>query len=223
MKHSLVEQVKVDGIGLPDGYFSHSKQVKEVFGRFPNTPYRLITRQSYGDKHQNISLLNGEAPDDMFTRELDTALLTGKADMAIHSAKDLPTKLHPGLEVIALYEAFDKTDSLVSRDHLSLAQLPTGSKIGTSSPLRRKELMALRPDVEIVGIRGCIEDRVQQVRNGQVDAAIVATCALKRLGMEDEITEVLPFATHPMQGRLAVTARKGREDLKAIFAKDSIL
>ncbi|MBQ6406118.1 MAG: hypothetical protein IJJ62_04625, partial [Prevotella sp.] len=81
----------------------------------------------------------------------------------------------------------------------------------------------LRPDLEVVGIRGCIEDRVQQVRSGQIDAAIVATCALKRLGMEDEIAEILPFATHPMQGRLAVTARKGRNDLKAIFAKGSIL
>ena len=198
-------------------------QVQEVMNRLPDVPYQLKIQQSFGDKHQKISLLNGEAPDDMFTRELDQALLKGEADIAIHSAKDLPERLNGGLEVIALYEAFDKTDSLVSRNHLSLAQLPAGSKIGTSSPLRRKELMALRPDVEIVGIRGCIEDRVQQVRNGEVDAAIVATCALKRLGMEDEITEVLPFATHPMQGRLAITARKGREDLKTLFAKNSIL
>ena len=198
-------------------------QVKEVFGRFPDTPYRLITRQSYGDKHQKISLLNGEAPDDMFTRELDTALLTGKADIAIHSAKDLPENLHPDLEVIALYEAFDKTDSLVSRDHISLADLPEGSSVGTSSPLRRAELLQLRPDLKIVSIRGCIEDRVEQVRSGKVDAAIVATCALKRLSMEDEITEVLPFSTHPMQGRLAITALKGRDDLKTIFAKESIL
>ena len=198
-------------------------QVKEVFARFPETPYRLITRQSYGDKHKKISLLNGEAPDDMFTRELDMALLSGKADIAIHSAKDLPEKLHPDLEVIALYEAFDKTDSLVSRNHIALSDLPAGSTVGTSSPLRKAELLQLRPDLKIVGIRGCIEDRVEQVRNGKVDAAIVATCALKRLGMEHEITEVLPFATHPMQGRLAITAMKGRDDLKTIFAKESII
>lgn len=198
-------------------------QVKEVFARFPDTPYRLITRLSYGDKHKKISLLNGEAPDDMFTRELDLALLTGKADIAIHSAKDLPEKLHPELEVIALYEAFDKTDSLVSRNHIPLAELPEGSTIGTSSPLRKAELLQVRPDLKIVGIRGCIEDRVEQVRSGKVDAAIVATCALKRLSMEHEITEILPFTTHPMQGRLAITALKGREDLKAIFSKESIL
>lgn len=198
-------------------------QVKEVFARFPDVPYRMLLRQSYGDRHQGISLLNGEAPDDMFTRELDTALLRGTADIAIHSAKDLPERLHPELEVIAIYEAADKTDSLVSRDRIRLADLPAGSTVGTSSPLRRKELTALRPDLQVVGIRGCIEERVRQVREGRVDAVIVATCALKRLGMEHEATEVLPFDTHPMQGRLAVTALKGRDDLKGIFSKGSIL
>ena len=198
-------------------------QVEEVMQRLPEVPYKLQVQASLGDKNQKISLLNGEAPDDIFTRELDLALLKGEADVAIHSAKDLPEQLNGGLEVIALYEAFDKTDALVSRDNLTLAAMPTGSRIGTSSPLRRRELMTLRPDLEIVGIRGCIEDRVRQVRSGQIDAAIVATCALKRLGMEGEIAEILPFATHPMQGRLAVTARKGRNDLKALFSKGSIL
>jgi hydroxymethylbilane synthase/uroporphyrinogen III methyltransferase/synthase len=118
--------------------------------------------------------------------------------------------------VIALYEAFDKTDALVSRDHIKLMDLPAGSTVGTSSPLRKKGLSELRPDLKIVGIRGCIEDRVAQVRDGKLDCAIVATCALKRLGMEDEITEILPFPTHPMQGRLAITAKRGEaaENLK---------
>ena len=198
-------------------------QVEEVMSKRQDINYQLKIINSFGDKNQNISLLHGEAPDDMFTRELDMALLKGEADIAIHSAKDLPEKLNGGLEVIALYEAFDKTDSLVSRDNMKLNELPVGSRIGTSSPLRRKELLAIRPDLEIVGIRGCIEERVKQVHNGQVDAAIVATCALKRLGMENEIAEVLSFETHPMQGRLAITARKGRKDLKEIFAKNSIL
>ena len=197
-------------------------QVNEVMSKFPEVPYKLKVVKSYGDKNMDISLLQGEAPDDMFTRELDLAILKGDADIAIHSAKDLPEHLNGGLEVIAMFEAFDKTDSLVSRNNMKLAELPAGSKIGTSSPLRRKELLALRPDLEIVGIRGCIEERVHQVRNGSIDAAIVATCALKRLGMENEIAEVLPFETHPMQGRLAVTARKGREDLKALFSKGSL-
>lgn len=183
-------------------------QVEEVFKNFPELAYEIKYLESYGDKNQQISLLNGEAPADIFTRELDDAIRQGDADIAIHSAKDLPYPLPEDMEVIALFPAFDTTDSLVSRDHKKLAELPAGSIIGTSSPLRKKALNELRPDLTIKGIRGCIEDRVQQVKDGKYDAAIVATCALKRLGMEDEIAEVLPFPTHPLQGFLAITALK---------------
>ena len=183
-------------------------QVEEVFKNFPELAYEIKYLESYGDKNQQISLLNGEAPADIFTRELDDAIRQGDADIAIHSAKDLPYPLPEDMEVIALFPAFDTTDSLVSRDHKKLAELPAGSIIGTSSPLRKKGLNELRPDLTIKGIRGCIEDRVQQVKDGKYDAAIVATCALKRLGMEDEIAEVLPFPTHPLQGFLAITAKK---------------
>lgn len=183
-------------------------QVEEVFKNFPELAYEIKYLESYGDKNQQISLLNGEAPADIFTRELDDAIRQRDADIAIHSAKDLPYPLPEDMEVIALFPAFDTTDSLVSRDHKKLAELPAGSIIGTSSPLRKKGLNELRPDLTIKGIRGCIEDRVQQVKDGKYDAAIVATCALKRLGMEDEIAEVLPFPTHPLQGFLAITALK---------------
>lgn len=198
-------------------------QVEEVFKNFPELAYEINYLESYGDKNQQISLLNGEAPADIFTRELDDAIRQGDADIAIHSAKDLPYPLPEDIEVIALFPAFDTTDSLVSRDHRKLAELPAGSIIGTSSPLRKKGLNELRPDLTIKGIRGCIEERVQQVKDGKYNAAIVATCALKRLGMEDEIAEVLPFPTHPLQGFLAVTAKKGSQDLKQAFASKSIL
>ena len=197
-------------------------QVEEVFKNFPELAYEIKYLESYGDKNQQISLLNGEAPADIFTRELDDAIRQGDADIAIHSAKDLPYPLPEDIEVIALFPAFDTTDSLVSRDHKKLAELPAGSIIGTSSPLRKKGLNELRPDLTIKGIRGCIEERVQQVKDGKYDAAIVATCALKRLGMEDEIAEVLPFPTHPLQGFLAITALKGSA-LKQAFASKSIL
>lgn len=197
-------------------------QVEEVFKNFPELAYEIKYLESYGDKNQQISLLNGEAPADIFTRELDDAIRQGDADIAIHSAKDLPYPLPEDIEVIALFPAFDTTDSLVSRDHKKLAELPSGSIIGTSSPLRKKGLNELRPDLTIKGIRGCIEERVQQVKDGKYDAAIVATCALKRLGMEDEIAEVLSFPTHPLQGFLAITALKGSA-LKQAFASKSIL
>ncbi len=198
-------------------------QVEEVFKNFPELAYEIKYLESYGDKNQQISLLNGEAPADIFTRELDDAIRQGDADIAIHSAKDLPYPLPEDIEVIALFPAFDTTDSLVSRDHKKLAELPAGSIIGTSSPLRKKGLNELRPDLTIKGIRGCIEERVQQVKDGKYDAAIIATCALKRLGMEDEIAEVLPFPTHPLQGFLAVTAKKGSQALQQAFASKSIL
>ena len=187
-------------------------QVEEVFKNFPELAYEIKYLESYGDKNQQISLLNGEAPADIFTRELDDAIRQGDADIAIHSAKDLPYPLPEDIEVIALFPAFDTTDSLVSRDHKKLAELPAGSIIGTSSPLRKKGLNESRPDLTIKGIRGCIEERVQQVKDGKYDAAIVATCALKRLGMEDEIAEVLPFPTHPLQGFLAITGKKVKSE-----------
>jgi len=196
-------------------------QVKEVFGFFPEINYELIKLESFGDKNKQISLLNNP-PADIFTRELDEAILNDTADIAIHSAKDLPYPIPEGLEVIALFEAFDQTDSLVSRDDLTLKTLASGARIGTSSPTRKKELLAIRPDVEVVSIRGTIEERIAQVDSGFVDALIVATCALIRLGLEQRIAEVLSFETHPLQGNLAIVARENRTDLKIFFAEKDI-
>lgn len=191
-------------------------QVSEVFSRFPDREYELIALPSYGDKHLEISLLDA-APNDLFTRELDEALLTNQGDLAVHSAKDLPYPIPKGLEVIALFEAEDQTDSLVSKNKLTINELPKGAKVGTSSPMRRKELLALRPDLQIISIRGTIEERIAQVDNGSIDALIVATCALKRLNLNQRAAQVLPFQTHPLQGHLTVVARTERSDLKEIF------
>ena len=198
-------------------------QVQEVMSQYPEFDYTLETVSSYGDKNLQISLLDGEAPADMFTRELDNAIIEGRADIAIHSAKDLPYPLPAQIEVIALLAPFDQTDSLVSRDGSKLSSLAARSTVGTSSPMRKKELLALRPDLNVVPIRGCIEQRVEQVTSGVLDAAIVATCALKRLRLEHHIAEVLPFETHPLQGYLAITALKGRTDLRVRFDRHDVL
>lgn len=192
-------------------------QVTEVFNLLPQLPHELIALPSYGDKHLELSLL-AHTPADFFTRELDEAILQGTADLAIHSAKDLPYPLAPGLEVIALTAATDHTDSLVSTNNLTLQQLPAGAKVGTSSPTRRKELLALRPDVEVVSIRGTIAQRIALVDDNKIDALIVASCALSRLGLSERVAEVLPFETHPLQGNLAIVAHKDRADLKTLFA-----
>lgn len=197
------------------------KQVDEVFSKFPETQYKIIPTQSFGDKNKQISLLTNSIPD-FFTRELDLVILNNEADIAIHSAKDLPYPLPEGLEIIALLEAFDKTDSLVCKDNLKLSELKQGSRVGTSSQARKNELLSIRPDLQIVSIRGTIEERIEQVENASIDALIVATCALKRLGLENRIAEVLPFETHPLQGHLAIVAKSGNENMKQLFSEIDI-
>ncbi|MDR1675714.1 MAG: uroporphyrinogen-III C-methyltransferase, partial [Tannerella sp.] len=186
----------------------------------PEVRYRLETLESFGDKNRQISLLDGEAEriPDFFTRELDERLTGNSADVAVHSAKDLPYPLPSELEVCALLKAADQTDALVSRGHLPLDGLPQGARVGTSSAARRNELLQRRPDLEIVSIRGSIGERIAQVNSGHVDALVVAACALKRLGLDDRIAEILPFRTHPLQGHLAIVGRKDRPEVRALFA-----
>lgn len=180
----------------------------------------LVSTPSYGDRHKEVSLMSPDVPGDFFTRELDAALLSGTADVAVHSAKDLPYPLPAGIEVVALTAAFDRTDSLVARHGYTLATLPSGSRVGTSSAQRKAELLALRQDVEVVPVRGTIEERVAQVQEGRIDALIVASCALQRLSLAHLATERLPFATHPLQGSLAVTAAKARaQELRRMLEK----
>ncbi|KAA6352648.1 Uroporphyrinogen-III C-methyltransferase [termite gut metagenome] len=196
-------------------------QVEEVFSFFPSLKYRIVPLETFGDKNKHISLMDTVAPD-FFTRELDEILINNDADVAVHSAKDIPYPMPVELELFALFEAWDKTDSLVSKNKLTLAQLPVKARVGTSSVVRKAELLSYRPDLEVVGIRGTIEERIAQVDNGTIDALIVATCALKRLGMEHRIADTLPFKTHPLQGNLAVVGRKDREDVKALFSSKDV-
>lgn len=196
-------------------------QIKEVFSFFPSFKYKLISIESYGDKNKQISLMRNIASD-FFTRELDTLLLNNEADIAIHSAKDLPYPLPQDIKLLALFDAFDKTDSLVSRGNVTLKELPSGAKVGTSSPTRKAELTRMRPDLIVTSIRGTIEERIQQVDEGKIDALIVASCALKRLGLNGRTSEVLSFKTHPLQGNLAITVKSGRPDLDHLFESHDI-
>ncbi|MDR1809763.1 MAG: uroporphyrinogen-III C-methyltransferase [Prevotella sp.] len=196
-------------------------QTKEALSFFPSVEYELRGIASFGDKNKHISLLD-KVDADFFTRELDKCIIDGKADIAVHSAKDLPYPLPADLELYCLLEAADKTDALVSRNNLTLGELPTGSRIGTSSAARKAELLKYCPNLTVTGIRGTIEERIAQVDSGCVDALIVATCALKRLHLEKRIAEILPFKTHPLQGNLAITGKKDRPEQKALFATKDI-
>ena len=191
-------------------------QVKEVMGMLPQVSFENLSVKSYGDKHQEISLMENRK-EDLFTEELDTLVLEGKADLAIHSAKDLPWPLRQGLQVIALTAGKSNTDSLVSRGKQKLGELPVGSRIGTSSAERLRQLKEKRPDLIPVDIRGTIQERLKRVDEGKVEGLIIATCALERLGLVDLISEILPFTPHPLQGRLAVVSKMDRPELKALF------
>lgn len=192
------------------------KQVEEVLESLPAFPFELIRTDSFGDKHKEMSLLDG-VPEDFFTRELDTALLNKEADVAVHSAKDLPYPLPEGHVLAALTKGLDPSDSLVSRDGLKLHELPSGARVGLSSPTRRKSINDLRPDIEIVSIRGTIAERLDSISRGDVDAVVVATCALIRLGLIEKASEKLSFETHPLQGKLAVVVRKQSPALRRLF------
>lgn len=166
-----------------------------------------------GDRDKKTSLTAQNLPVDFFTKDLDEAVLNADADISIHSAKDLPFPLAPGLIVGALLAPAARGDSLVSRNGLTLEQLPAGAIVGTSSHSRKSQLLELRPDVKAKDIRGTIEERIKQCEDGTFDAVIIASCALDRLGLQNKRSQELPFKTHPLQGYLAAVIRK--DDIKS--------
>ncbi len=177
--------------------------------------HERVTFDSSGDQDKTTPLTSNPA-DDFFTDSLDEALLNKKIDIAIHSAKDLPKDLRKGLEVFALTKSLDETDAFVGRSKLS--KLKPGSRIGTSSLLRRESIKAINPSVRLVDIRGTINERLNLLSEGKIDGLIVATCALKRLGLMKHIQEILPFAATPLQGQLAVVGRAADFSLKKVLS-----
>jgi hydroxymethylbilane synthase len=146
----------------------------------------------------------------VFVSALRDALLDGRVDLAVHSLKDLPTAAAAGLAVAAVPPREDPRDVLVARDGLPLAGLGDGARVGTGSPRRAAQLRALRPGLEVVDVRGNVDTRLALVRQGAVDAVVLARAGLLRLGRADEATEVLDprqMLPAPGQGALAVECR----------------
>ncbi len=193
-------------------------QIEEVIrdlraqGRVFDT--EILKFETSGDKDKSTPLTNSR--DDFFTDAIDRALLEAKADIAIHSAKDLPQNLHEGLKIFALTKGLDDKDAWVGRVHWK--DLPPKSKVGTSSILRQKQILSMRPDVVIVNIRGTIDERLQLIKDSKVDGIVVAACALKRLKMEAEIKDIFPWEGMPLQGQLAVVGRRGDQELENVFS-----
>jgi hydroxymethylbilane synthase len=162
---------------------------------FPDLTFELQIIKTTGDKLQTASMAQGDLPKGLFTKELEVALADGRVDLCVHSLKDLPTELPPGLKLGAVGERVDVRDVLIYRDgahfkdalgfnaHLTAKDLPPGATVATSSTRRRAQLLTLRPDLKTIEIRGNVATRMQKLAaQPEMDATILAFAGLKRLG-----------------------------------------
>jgi len=179
-----------------------------------------LTVTTTGDRIQDRSLteIGGKG---LFVKEIEEALADGRADIAVHSLKDVPGELAPGLRIGCVPKREDPRDVLVTRSGAKLAELARGSRVGTTSLRRGIQLRAARPDLEIVPLRGNVDTRLRKCKDGEVDAIVLARAGLVRLGRESEATEVLePDVSLPAvgQGALAVELRTADERTAALLA-----
>src|SRR5215471_16702424 len=169
---------------------------------------RIEIIRTTGDKITDVPLAK-VGTKGLFTKEIEEALLDGRAHLAVHSLKDLPTELPEGLVLAGIPEREDPRDALVGR---TLANLPPGAKVGTSSLRRAAQLRQLRPDLLVESVRGNLDTRLRKLDEGQYDAILLAAAGLKRLGWGDRIAEILsPEQMCPAvgQGALAIETRAG--------------
>jgi hydroxymethylbilane synthase len=184
---------------------------------------RIEIIKTTGDHLQTASLAQAGGKG-LFTKEIEQALLDGSVDIAVHSLKDLPTELQPGLTVAAVPEREDPRDALVGR---TLDELPHGARVGTSSSRRAAQLRHLRPDLAIEPVRGNVDTRLRKLKEGQYDAIVLAAAGLKRLGLEQEIAQILApdqIWPAPGQGALGIQTRANdpaEEICRALDHRDS--
>lgn len=180
----------------------------------------LLGMTTLGDQilDRSLSKVGGKG---LFVKELETALEDGRADIAVHSLKDVPMELPPGFALACVMEREDPRDAFVSPRHARLSDLPQGAVVGTSSLRRTVLLQALRPDLRIEPLRGNLDTRLRKLDEGQYAAIVLAAAGLKRLGLHARIrfefdpADMLPAAG---QGALGIEVREGRADLLAALA-----
>lgn len=179
--------------------------------------FEIVVFRTAGDRIQDRPLAEAGGKG-LFTKEIEEALLDGRVDLAVHSMKDMPTELPSGLGITAILPREDVRDAFVSLKVASLADLPAGSVIGTSSLRRAAQIRHRRPDLEVVGFRGNVQTRLRKLADGVADATLLACAGLRRLGMSDRITaaigigDMLPAVAQGAIGvetRLADTATNG--------------
>jgi len=185
----------------------------------PGLKVTLVHIKTSGDK-LNIPLfkVGGKG---LFVKEIEEALLQGTVDLAVHSAKDLPALIPPGLRLIAFPPREDPRDVLISRDGKRWREIPAGGRVGTGSLRRRAQLLALRPDLEIIPLRGNLDTRIKKLSTLKLAAIVLASAGLRRMGWEERITEYFdPEVMLPAigQGVLAIEGRLGDERIRQLVA-----
>jgi len=188
------------------------------------TRARLASAHGVAPEHFSICVIRttGDAIQDralseaggkgLFTRELDLAMIAGEIDIAVHSSKDLPTKLPEEIAVAGFLPREDVRDAFIGRGGLTLAQLPAGATIGTASLRRAAQIKRLRPDLPTALLRGNVETRLKKVESGEFDGTLLAFAGLRRLGLDRHATELLPidaFLPAAGQGAIGITCRVG--------------
>jgi hydroxymethylbilane synthase len=177
----------------------------------------LVPITTQGDADQRDPIGKISSTPGVFTKELQRALLDRRIDLAVHSLKDLPTDVVPGLLLAAVPERESVRDVLISRAGQRFSELPKGAVIGTGSLRRRAQLLHARPDLQMKDIRGNVDTRLAKLRDGQFDAIVLAEAGLKRLGLAEQITEVLPeglMLPAVGQGALGIEARADDADTR---------
>ncbi|MBQ1890642.1 MAG: hydroxymethylbilane synthase [Selenomonas sp.] len=187
--------------------------------KYPALTVELKLMTTKGDKILDAPLakIGGKG---LFTKELETDMLTGGIDLAVHSLKDMPTEVPDGLVISAITKRFDPGDAVVSPEYQRFDALPLGAKVGTSSLRRKAQLLHVRPDLNICDLRGNVNTRLQKLADEDFDAIILAVAGLKRQGFGERITDVLPKSiVLPAvgQGALAIETRADDAEIRALI------
>ena len=185
----------------------------------PDATVELNSIKTIGDKLLDVPLakVGGKG---LFVKEIEEAILDGRVDLAVHSMKDMPSELPEGLVIGAVPKREMPVDVLLSRESRSLSELPDGARIGTSSLRRAAQLLALRPDVNIIPLRGNLDTRIRKLDTENLDAIVLAAAGVRRLNLQDRVTEYLDvelMVPAVGQGALCIEARRGDETLQPIL------
>ena len=186
---------------------------------------QLKSMKTKGDKILDTPLakIGGKG---LFTKELEESMLRGEAHIAVHSLKDVPVVFPDGLVLAAICSREDVRDAMLSEKYAKFNELPHGAKVGTTSLRRKMQLLSMRPDLEIISLRGNVQTRLRKLKEGEFDAIILAMAGINRLNLRAEVKHVAPFEISQMipamgQGALGIEAVDEPQILRAIeFLKD---